>query len=191
MTPAVLIVPGIRGDAPEHWQTLLAARLPNATMVPPMGKGALDCERHIEALERAARAAAAPLVVVAHSAGVVTTVRWARHTRCQVLGALLAVPPDLEHPLPEGYPAMEALRDGGWLPLPSDPLPFPSIVAASRNDPLAAFGRVEQMAQAWGSRLVDLGQVGHLNPASGFGPWPEAQALMAEWLAMPSQATQD
>lgn len=191
MTPAVLIVPGLRGHVPEHWQTLLAARLPNATMVPPMGKNALDCKSHIEAIERTARAAAAPLVVVAHSAGVVSTVRWAQLTRCPVLGALLAVPPDLERPLPEGYPTMQALGDGGWLPLPSTPLPFPSLVAASRNDPLATFDRVEQMARAWGSRLVDLGQVGHLNPASGFGEWPAAQPLIAELLAVPSPALQN
>ena len=191
MTPAVLIVPGLRGEAPEHWQTLLAARLPKATMVPPMGKNALDCKRHIEAIERTARAAAAPLVVVAHSAGVVSTVRWAQLTRCPVLGALLAVPPDLERPLPEGYPTLQALGDGGWLPLPGTPLPFPSIVAASRNDPLATFERVEQMARAWGSRLVDLGQAGHLNPASGFGEWPAAQPLIAELLAVPSPALQN
>ncbi|MFX5801282.1 alpha/beta hydrolase, partial [Acinetobacter baumannii] len=30
----------------------------------------------------------------------------------------------------------------------------------------------------WGSRLVDLGDVGHLNPAAGFGPWLQAQALI-------------
>ena len=38
--------------------------------------------------------------------------------------------------MPDGYPTLEALRAGGWLPVPREPLPFPSIVAASRNDPL-------------------------------------------------------
>ena len=28
------------------------------------------------------------------------------------------------------------------------------------------------------SELVDAGAVGHLNPASGFGPWPQAEALL-------------
>ena len=71
-----------------------------------------------------------------------------------------------------GLPDHRALRAGGWLPVPRERLPFPSIVAASRNDPLARFDRVAGLARDWGSRLVDLGQVGHLNPASGFGEWP-------------------
>jgi predicted alpha/beta hydrolase family esterase len=59
-------------------------------------------------------------------------------------------------------------------------LPFPSIVGGSRNDPLARFERVAEMAAAWGSRLVDLGEVGHLNPAAGYGQWPRAEALIRE-----------
>ena len=37
-----------------------------------------------------------------------------------------------------------------------------------------------ELARGWGSRLVDLGEVGHLNPASGFGDWPMAETLIAE-----------
>jgi len=64
--------------------------------------------------------------------------------------------------------------------VPRQPLPFPSIVAASRNDPLAGFERAAGLAADWGSRLVDLGEVGHLNPASGYGAWPRAEELIAE-----------
>jgi predicted alpha/beta hydrolase family esterase len=82
---------------------------------------------------------------------------------------LLATPPDLETPLPHGHTPRDVLEQNGWLPIPRNTLPFPSIVAASRNDPLASFERVAEMAANWGSRLVDLGDVGHLNPAAGFG----------------------
>src|SRR5262249_25048482 len=74
---------------------------------------------------------------------------------------------------------IEDLDANGWLPVPRDPLPFASTVAASRNDPLGRFDRVTALARAWGSRLVDLGEVGHLNPASGYGDWPQADALIA------------
>ena len=47
-------------------------------------------------------------------------------------------------------------------------------------DPLAQFERVAAMAKDWGGRLVDLGEVGHLNPAAGFGEWPMAEALIHE-----------
>lgn len=38
---------------------------------------------------------------------------------------------------------------------------------------------LERAARDWGSELVDLGAVGHLNPASGYGEWPQALHLIA------------
>jgi len=178
--PTVLIVPGLRDAVASHWQALLAARLPRVRVVPPMGRDDLDCAARVEAIEHEAQAVDGPLIIVAHSGGVVMLAHWAQRTRRPVRGALLATPPDFERPMPEGYPSVDALRAGGWLPVPTGPLPFPSIVAASRNDPLASFERAAQMAQGWGSRLVDLGEVGHLNPASGYGEWPGAQAFIDE-----------
>ncbi|MEN9538764.1 MAG: hypothetical protein RLZZ126_999, partial [Pseudomonadota bacterium] len=57
---------------------------------------------------------------------------------------------------------------------------FHSIVAISRNDPLGQPERVEALAHSWGSQTVDLGEVGHLNPASGYGQWPQALDLIAQ-----------
>jgi predicted alpha/beta hydrolase family esterase len=75
---------------------------------------------------------------------------------------------------------MGALDAAGWLPVPRDALPFRSIVAASHNDPLARYERVAEFAWSWGSKLVDLGEVRHLNPASGYGDWPQADSLIRE-----------
>ena len=71
--------------------------------------------------------------------------------------------------------------------MPRNALPFRSIVAASRNDPLASYDRVAAFARSWGSKLVDLGEVGHLNPASGFGEWPHAISLINELDASATQ----
>jgi hypothetical protein len=176
----VLIVPGLRDEVADHWQTHLARRLPGARSVRAMGRENLDCAARVQALEREAAAIEGPIVLVAHSAGALTVVHWAGRTWQLVRGALLAVPPDFETGMPEGYPATQALRQAGWLPVPRTPLPFPSIVAASRNDPLASFEYVVELARLWGSRLVELGNVGHLNPAAGFGEWPGADPLIAE-----------
>ncbi|HSW21853.1 MAG TPA: alpha/beta hydrolase [Burkholderiaceae bacterium] len=180
LTTTLLIVPGLRDPSPRHWQTLLAVRVPGSRSLPPLGRAALDVALHCDALEQAVRLIAAPVILVAHSAGCLTVAHWAQHTRCEIRGALLAVPPDFDTPLPEGYPSPAELDAGGWLPVPRDPLPFPSLVAASRDDPLATFDHVVGLAGAWGSRLVDLGSVGHLNPASGYGPWPQAEHLIDE-----------
>jgi len=167
----VLIVPGLRAHVPQHWQTLLASRLPRVRTVEPMGREDLDCARRVAAIEREANAIKGPLLLVAHSGGVLMVIHWARQTQRVVHGALLATPPDFERAMPAEYPTIEEVRAGGWLPVPRDRLPFSSIVAASRNDPLGRFARVAELARDWGGKLVDLGRVGHLNPASGYGDW--------------------
>lgn len=182
--PTVLIIPGLRDHVAEHWQTLLEARLRAAgrpvVAVKPMGRGDLDCEARVDAIERAANGIDTPVVIVAHSGGVIMVTHWALYSRRPIRGALLAVPPDFETPMPAGYPTLDELDAAGWLPVPRKPLPFPSIVAASRNDPLANFERVAELAHAWGGRLIDLGEVGHLNPASGYGEWPRADEFIGE-----------
>lgn len=181
--PAVLIVPGIRDHVAEHWQTHLEQRLPNAVAVPRMHPDApdkLSCAAWVAALDRSLAALEGPVVIVAHSAGVAIVAHWARAHRRPIKGALLATPPDFESPMPAGYPSLDTLRENGWAPMPRERLAFPSIVGASTNDPLGRFDRVADLAKDWGSRLVDLGAVGHLNPASGFGEWPQAESLIGE-----------
>jgi hypothetical protein len=179
----VLIVPGLRDAVDDHWQTLLQRDLRKAARpvasVLPMGRENLSCSARVAEIERTAQSIEGPIVVVAHSGGCIMLAHWARRTQRAVRSALLATPPDFEKPMPEGYPTMEALRAGGWLPVPRKALPFPSIVAASRNDPLGRFSRVTALASDWGSEVVDLGHAGHLNPASGYGQWAKAESLIA------------
>jgi predicted alpha/beta hydrolase family esterase len=181
--PTILIVPGLRDAVAAHWQTLLEARLrgdgrPVAGVL-PMGREDLGCAARVAEIERTAQAIDGPLVIVAHSGGCIMVAHWARKTRRAVRGALLAAPPDFEKPMPAGYPTIDALRAGGWLPLPRVRLPFRTIVGASRDDPLASFARVAGFAHDWGAELEDLGWVGHLNPASGYGEWAGADPLIA------------
>jgi hypothetical protein len=127
---------------------------------------------------------------VAHSAGVMMTVHWARTRVAAVRGALLAAPPDFESGLPPGYPSTETLARNGWLPIPRAQLPFPSVVAVSSNDPLASAESARHFAAAWGAEAVDAGAVGHLNPASGFGEWPQALEFLARLgVEAPARAT--
>ncbi|MFM9925913.1 alpha/beta hydrolase [Variovorax sp. H27-G14] len=196
-TPTVLIVPGLRDHVADHWQTLLAAKLPKVRSVPPLEQDKLSCAARVDAIDRALRDIEGPVVIVAHSAGAMMVVHWAARlgtpstpgtpdtldtlgarNALAIRGALLAAPADLETPMPAGYPTLDVLDSNGWLPVPRSALPFPSIVAASSNDPLARLDRTRELARCWGSRLVELGAVGHLNPNSGFGEWPGADELI-------------
>ncbi|MBM7368955.1 RBBP9/YdeN family alpha/beta hydrolase [Gordonia hydrophobica] len=178
--PTYVIVPGLRGHVEEHWQTLLAGELPDALIVPPLEENPIDLTARLSALESTVAAATGPVILVAHSAGVPTVVYWAQQTTQSVAGALLATPPDLRRPMAAPHPSPEQLADGGWGEVPMTPLPWPSIVVASTDDPLASVEAVTGFAEAWGSRLVDAGAVGHLNPTAGYGPWPQATELLAE-----------
>jgi uncharacterized protein len=175
----VILVPGLRGHVEDHWQTRLAASLPGARTVPPLGRTDAGLQSRVTLLDQVVQDVAGQVVLVAHSAGVLVTVHWAaQFSPTRVVGALLATPPVLAGELPPEYPSIEQLRAHGWLPIPREPLPFPSIVAASSDDPLGNPVRLRSLVAAWGSRAHELGAVGHLNPASGFGEWPEAVELI-------------
>jgi predicted alpha/beta hydrolase family esterase len=175
----VVLVPGLRGHVEDHWQTRLAASIPGAHTVTPLGRTNPALRARVTLLDQVVEQVAGPVVLVAHSAGVLVTAHWAaQYSPTGVVGALLATPPTLADELPAEYPSIAELRAHGWLPIPRSPLPFPSILATSSTDPLTNPVRLRSLAASWGSRVHGLGAVGHLNPASGFGNWPEAVQLI-------------
>jgi predicted alpha/beta hydrolase family esterase len=174
----VLFVPGLRDHVAEHWQTHAAAALPGSVTVEPLRVDGLSRAARVAALDAALRAIPGDVVLAAHSAGCLTVAHWAAAPSRAVRAALLVTPADVENPLPPGYPVMADLQLHGWLPIPRAPLPFAALVVASRNDPLASVAKVEELAASWHADLYDAGEVGHLNPAAGFGPWSDALPLI-------------
>ena len=174
----VLFVPGLRDHVAEHWQTLLAKEIPGSITVEPLQVDRLSCEARVRALDEALSGIDGEVILAAHSAGALMVAHWALAPTRRIRGALLATPADVESPLPPGYPVFEDLAANGWLPIPRARLPFPTIVAASRNDPLAQFEKITVLARAWGAEVHDAGDVGHLNPAAGYGRWDDALPLL-------------
>jgi predicted alpha/beta hydrolase family esterase len=129
----------------------------------------------VAALHRAINEDDDPAVLIAHSAGCVTTVVWAARQAGPVRAALLVTPPYIE-----GYEPDDP-SDIPWT-VPRNRLPFPAIVVASRTDPYTTFEQFEQFADDWGAELFDAGDVGHLDTASGFGPWPAGERLVSDRL---------
>ncbi len=173
----ILVVPGLGGSGPEHWQTRWAQKLSTARRVEQADWDRPDLKEWTGRLIEAVAAAERPVVIVAHSLGVAAVAHAAPRLKPgAVIGGFLVALPDVEDPAtrPDGLAA--------FAPLPRDPLPFPSLLIASRNDPYCAYDRAEDVSYAWGAALVDAGEAGHLNPESGFGPWPEGLMRFAGFL---------
>src|SRR5215203_5779610 len=68
-SPSLLIVPGLGGSGPDHWQTVWAKRLSRCSRVVQRDWDRPDRELWLQALRQAIDAAGAPVVVVAHSLG--------------------------------------------------------------------------------------------------------------------------
>ena len=122
-------------------------------------------------------AAEKPVILVAHSLGVPTAIHAIPEFRKKVAGAFLVAPPEVTNP------AIRPKHLMTFGPYPEDPLPFPSITIASRNDPFGSFEHAENIAVAWGSFLIDAGQSGHINAESGHGPWPEGTMVFTQFLS--------
>ena len=93
-----------------------------------------------------------------------------------VKAALLVAPSDVD--APDRTP--EEVRS--FAPLARERLPFPAIVVASRDDPFVAIERAAAFARDWGAEFVDAGAAGHINTASGHGPWPGGRLLLERLL---------
>jgi uncharacterized protein len=168
----ILILPGWQNSGPLHWQSLWQAQLgyqrveQHDWLRPLRGDWMGRLEDVLLSLEQ-------PAVLVAHSLGCQLVAAWAAHSQNThlVKAALLVAPGDAER---------EELRPmlGSWAPLVLKPLPFPSTLVASTDDPYCSYARAAGFAQAWGSELVNVGERGHINADSGLGDWPAGQALL-------------
>lgn len=173
----VLILPGLGNSGPEHWQTWLQGRHPGFRRVEQADWDAPVPEDWIAALEYAVAESAAPVVLIAHSLGCLLVPHWARTGSVdKVAAALLVAPPDVESP------ALTPPEVHGFAPVPTDPLPFRTVVLASRNDPYCSVERSCSFAVCWGADFIDAGDLGHINTASGHGPWPDGERLVLDLL---------
>ncbi len=173
--PTILTVPGLGGSGPSHWQTLWERHRPDVARV---DLGMWDRPHRnawVTKLDQAVASARAPVILVAHSLGCVAVAWWASLSPqpygWPVAGALLVAPADVDR---SGVAAELA----PFAPAPRTPLPFPSIVVASGDDPWIDPDRAHSLAVDWGSHFVDIGHHGHVNAASGLGLWPEGLELL-------------
>jgi hypothetical protein len=163
--PTTLIVPGLKSSGPTHWQTWLEHRVAGSVRVTQRDWNDPHLPDWSSRVRREITRAAGPLFIAAHSFGALAAVQAASDYAERITGALLVAPAD-----PEAFGVAEFL--------PAKPLGFPVILVASTNDSWMAFDRAEHWSRLWGAELINLGEAGHINAEAGFGPWPEALALL-------------
>ncbi len=173
----IIIVPGYKGSGENHWQTRWQNKLKTARRA-EMGDWHKPVFEDWKAnLITTVKEATKPVILVGHSIGTQIITQAANEIADKVVGAFLVAPPDVEN---ENIRPRHLLTFG---PYCRDPLTFPSFTIASRNDPFCEFEKAEEMAACWGSFFVDAGESGHIDTASGHGPWPEGLMVFSKFLS--------
>ena len=164
-----LLVPGLYDSGPAHWQSRWQRLYPGFARVLQRAWDRPELAVWSAQVDRARRRDKRPVLLVAHSFGCLASVHSIAADPDRVAGALLVAPAD-----PDKFGIAAAL--------PAGPLPCPSVMIASRDDPWMSSPRAAQWARRWGSALVDAGALGHINADSDLGFWPfglsQLQALV-------------
>lgn len=154
----LMIVPGLHGSGPDHWQTRWETRMPHAQRVEQEQWDVPELETWSKQLARELNQSGKPALLIAHSFGCLTSVHRARLDSSRIAGALLVAPAD---PVKFGVAAQ----------LNNVRLPFPAVVIGSTDDPWMSGERAAYWADQWHAGFINAGALGHINADSGLGDW--------------------
>lgn len=165
----LLMIPGLNDSGPAHWQSWLQGHFGRrAVRVEQDDWSSADLTSWSQRIELTlARDSGARWVAVAHSFGCLALLRYLAQGGASVHAALLVAPAD-----PANFGVSRSL--------PQLPLAIPSVLLGSETDPWMTFGAACAWARVWGSQVISLGDAGHINTEAGFGPLPQAKALVEQ-----------
>jgi len=169
-----VIVPGVGGSEHDHWQSWLQRQLKSCSRVQQQDWNKPVLHEWIEQFVKTVKSIQEPIQIVAHSFGCLTTVAaLAQHPELnQNIKNLVLVAPANPARFGDAGFARESQNDYQQY-FHQLKLQVPTQMIISENDPWLNFQDALQLAKAWKIRPKNLGQVGHINVASGFGPFPE------------------
>lgn len=175
---AILIIPGLGGSGPEHWQSRWQAKLPTARRVEQADWEHPSLEAWSGPIAEAIAETERATVLVAHSLGVIAAVHvLAGLDPGRVAGAFLVSAPSEARVA--DLPGVAA----DFRPYPTKRLPCPATLVGSTDDPYCDPETAERLAGQWGATFLNAGAAGHINTASGHGPWPEGLMAFAGFLS--------
>lgn len=186
MTAQLVVIPGWFGSGAGHWQRWLADQVPGALILEQDDWQHPKLDPWLRRLDEAIEASPRRVVLAAHSLGVILVAHHAiRHSARKIAGALLVAPGDAD--LRSRYEPEFVT----FAPVPRRPLPYPAILVGSRSDEYMTVERSAELAADLGARFVDLGDAGHINIASGYGPFPLALELLSELMGQGIEHPED
>jgi predicted alpha/beta hydrolase family esterase len=176
--PYVLLLHGLHGSGPEHWQNWLGGELANHggqvdlpqftdPDEPDLEVWLTELRMHLDAAPRDVER-----VVAAHS---LASLLWLRHgveefdpAALRVDRVLLVAPPG---------PSCDEPLIAGFLPPPLDPTVVrragcTTRMVAGEGDPYCSLDEAKLMADSLRIPLDVIPAGGHLNADFGYGPWP-------------------
>ncbi|MCH7336000.1 alpha/beta hydrolase [Acinetobacter sp. NIPH 2699] len=169
-----VIVPGVGGSEAQHWQSWLQQQLVSSSRVQQKYWDRPVLSEWVAQFVKTVAAVQGSVQIIAHSFGCLTSVAaLAEHPelKAKVKNLVLVAPANPARFGEAGF-ARHSLTDYKqyFYQLSID---VPTTLLISENDPWLGYVDALQLAQAWKLTPINLGQVGHINVAAGFGPFPE------------------
>lgn len=161
----VLVVPGLHGSGPDHWQTRWERLFPRFERVVQEDWDVPDLLRWSERIGEVLRESVRPTLLVAHSFGCLAAIHRASSGAYPLAGAMLVAPAD-----PARFGVSNYLRRRS--------MACPSIVVGSLDDPWMEASRAADWAAAWGCAYINAGALGHINADSELGNWETGLDLL-------------
>jgi predicted alpha/beta hydrolase family esterase len=160
----LLVIPGLNDSPPDHWQSWLQSHHRDAVRVVQQDWRSPDLERWTAGIRsKLARSGPGRWIAVAHSFGALALAHVLSTDRDgHIAAALLVAPAD-----PDKFGIGEQV--------PARALPITATMVLSQSDPWLSHACGLRWAARWGCRVVDLGDVGHINVSSGHRTLPLAR----------------
>jgi predicted alpha/beta hydrolase family esterase len=92
-----------------------------------------------------------------------------------ILGVFLAAVPDVQ-----SVNFSEVIL--GYQTPPLEKLPFPSLILVSTDDPYSSIDRAAYFSRNWGSELISIGDLGHVNTDSNLGKCFQGKDLLNKFM---------
>ena len=177
-----VVLHGLGGSGPDHWQSWLVGRLQSAGEEVAYPDLPDSSDPHPDAWETAANGEvgrAPDSVVVCHSLACLLWLRLAARSDPRLAERVLLVSP----PCAEEVPAIGRFLDHGATAADVKRAATATLLVCSEDDPYCPPGAIATFAEPLGIESRTIPGAGHINPETDYGSWPDVEtwAVTGRW----------